>query len=83
MESCSDERLKPTFAEWHKKVSEAYAPAKSDNDRSYFEQVKPVSSLPKPERKRMVKTMPPPEESEQEAIMPTLKPQTSSGAIGA
>ena len=57
MDACTDERLKPTFAQWHTKVSEAYAAAKDDNDRSYFELVKPPSQLAAPERKRMVKTI--------------------------
>ena len=72
LKGCTDERLRPQFEEWHKRIADEYAAARAENDSVYHELVKSVADLPPPARKCMVSATPPPEETEQTAIMPQL-----------
>ena len=71
-DACVDDRIKPVMEEWHGKVSDEYAAAKKDNDDAYHEIIRAVADLPALERKSMVRSTPPPEETEQVPIMPKL-----------
>jgi len=53
--------LQELFKKHHAICSEAHARANHDNKNVYYEKVPDVKTLPKPDRKRMVKSTPPPE----------------------
>ena len=72
LNACTDERLRPQFAEWRTRIADEYDSARDENEKVYHELVKAVAELPPPERKCMVSATPPPEETEQVAIMPKL-----------
>jgi hypothetical protein len=53
--------LQEQFRRSHALCLEVHAEAKKSNDTVYFEKVPAIATLPKPERKRMVKPLTPPE----------------------